>query len=247
MGINWVKQSGGSGGVSGGGASSYSSTQADLTATYTSAETLTLTGLPSGLDITNFVQVSKWDADGKETVYTPLNYAFGWNDSTGVLTVTGATFAATDQGYNVYIDYIPKGYDPSTDEYVVHVVNPGWLQESRSTPVDITGGGTDGTYYYYLSMSTFRKVGLQLKLDSGSGSVTVTVEATIQDGSDITALDYLDLTNDVFGAASFTADAFLGDNAGKLGLSTYFRIKVVANTSGANDANWTVDAKRIYG
>lgn len=235
---------GGAGGV-GGGAGIYSVQQKDFTATYLAATQLTIAGLPSGTTVGAFSEVHSWDSTGVKTIYRPDKNAFAWNDSTGVLTVTGATFAATDDDYDVFMWDTPKGYSPSTDSNVVHVINPDWSQEDRVTLADITNGADD-TYYYYIQMSTFRKLGLQLDLAGGSGTVTVTVEATLEDGADITALTYIDVTNDVFGAASYTADAILGDNAEKLAIATYVRIKVVASTGGADDADWTIEAKKVY-
>jgi hypothetical protein len=114
------------------------------------------------------------------------------------------------------------------------------------TLAEVTNG-TDGTYYYYVDMDTFRKTGWQLVLDGGSGSVTATVEGTIQnDGTAMSSCAYEDVTSDLFGAASFTADALLVDNAEALAVCKYVRIKIVASTGGSNDADWTIYHARLY-
>ena len=105
--------------------------------------------------------------------------------------------------------------------------------------------GTDGTYYYYLDWASYRYGGLQFVLNGGSGSVTVTVEATLQDdGTDPASCSYEDVTNDLFGVASFTAsDMAIISNPVPF---KYLRIKVVASTGGANDADWTVYSRRAF-
>lgn len=110
---------------------------------------------------------------------------------------------------------------------------------------------TDGTYPYYIDMDTFKKVGFQISADGGSGTVTVTIEATMQDdGTAPASCTYEDVTLSLFNAASFvttTADIYsLIDNSEVLSLYKYVKIKVVADTTGANDADWTIRSKKVY-
>ena len=137
-------------------------------------------------------------------------------------------------------------YDATTDSSRVQVIQSPEDHYVPETLADVTDG-TDGTYYYYVDMDSYRKCGFQLVLDGGSGTVTVTIEATLQDdGTAMSSCTYVDVTSDVFGSASFTASDILVDNAEALSVAKYVRVKVVANTSGADDADWTIYHKRLY-
>lgn len=106
--------------------------------------------------------------------------------------------------------------------------------------------GADDTYAYYVDLATFRKGAIQLLLDGGSGSVTVTVEGTCQDdGTAPASCTYIDISS-AFGAASWTASTILLDDSGVFTGLKYLKIKVVANTSGANDADWTIFVNKIW-
>lgn len=129
------------------------------------------------------------------------------------------------------------------------------VAEQNSTPyqyisetlADVTDGADTAGTYYYVNMDSYRKGGWQLILDGGSGTVTVTVEATIQDdGTAMASCTYEDVSSDVFGSASWTADALLLDNAEALAVAKYVRFKVVAATGGADDADWTIYHVRLY-
>jgi len=137
-------------------------------------------------------------------------------------------------------------FDGATNSIRYNDVSPESTQYIPETLADVTDG-TDGTYYYYVNMDSYRKGGWQLILDGGSGTVTVTVEATLQsDGTAMSSCTYEDVTSDVFGSASYTADDILLDNAEALAVAKYVRIKVVASTSGSDDADWTIYNLRLY-
>lgn len=107
--------------------------------------------------------------------------------------------------------------------------------------------GTDGTYTYYVDLATFRKGAIQLLLDGGSGSVTVTVEGSCQDdGTAPASCNYVDITNALFGAATFTASNILFDKEGYFTGLKYLKIKVVADTTGANNADWTIFVNKVW-
>lgn len=138
------------------------------------------------------------------------------------------------------------GYDSSTGCTSTCESNPISSHHSETTVASVTNG-TDGTYYYYLDMDGYRELGLQLILDGGSGTVTVTVECTVQDdGTAPASCTYNDVTSSVYGSASFTASTMLFDTNKVLGECKYVRVVVVASTAAANDADWTIYAKRLY-
>jgi hypothetical protein len=123
-------------------------------------------------------------------------------------------------------------------------VDPDYMHFEPDKLADVTNGD-DGTYTYYVDMSAHYQFGLQAILDGGSGTVTVTIEATMQaDGTAPASCAYDDVTNDVFGAASFTASFFKVDTNNILKNAKYVKVKVVAATTAANDADWTLYATR---
>jgi len=235
----------------GGGDALYISPE-DFVVTYTSATTLTLTGLPYTPDIEQFVSVSVFDSTGKETVYTPSSNAFSYNSSTGVLTVSGATFSATDGGYRVLVWGPDKAYSQSIDAKQELLVNPPWDHYSTGVLLEKTSYADTTGDYYYLDMSGFTNGSFQLILDGGSGTITATLEGTIQDdGTAPSACSYADITNATFGTASFSAttpaSTFMAiDNTSKLGGYKYLRWKIVVNTGGANDASADIYYKLWY-
>jgi hypothetical protein len=142
--------------------------------------------------------------------------------------------------------YIPNpAFVPATQSNRSEEIDPISQHFVSATLVDITNG-TDGTYYYYVDMNSFKHLGAQWTISGGSGTCTMTIEGTMQDdGTAPGSCNFDDITNDVTGVASFTADDLLADSAGVLGCFKYVRFKVVAS-SGSNDADWTIYVKELY-
>jgi hypothetical protein len=110
----------------------------------------------------------------------------------------------------------------------------------ETTLANVTNG-TDGTYTYAVDMTGKRVSGFHIELDGGSGTVTVTIEGRIG-----TLTTFVDITNQVFSVANTQSDAIWVDNAGVLSVFTRIQIKVIASTSGANDADWLIEHKYLY-
>lgn len=147
--------------------------------------------------------------------------------------------------FNLFGEIVIAGYDWVTGSLRTSESDPIDQRYEYQTLADITDG-TDGTYYYYVDMTGYRKSGFQLELDGGSGTITVTVEGSLQaDGTAQASATYQDITSDTFGSASFTSTDMLIDNGEKLSLFKFVRLKVVAN-SGSNDADWTIYSKQLY-
>jgi len=136
------------------------------------------------------------------------------------------------------------GYDSGTDSMKGFEVSPLSSHHVEETLADVTDG-TDGTYYYYMDMDGYRSFSLQMELSGGSGTCTVTIEATNQDDDTVAAsCTYQDVTNALFGAATFTASNFLiADTAVAF---KYVRVKVVAATGASDDADWTLYSKKMF-
>lgn len=101
-------------------------------------------------------------------------------------------------------------------------------------------------YYYYVDMAGFRKSGYQFEVTlGGSSTVAITFWGTMQDdGTAPASCAYQDVTDDVFGVASFTGDDIAIDNDEKLAAFKYVRIKV-AYTDDAN-SSWIIYHKRWW-
>jgi hypothetical protein len=96
-------------------------------------------------------------------------------------------------------------------------------------------------------MASYTRLDMQATLSGGSGTCTVTVEASIQaDGTAPASMVYQDVTNLAYGAATFTASAMLVDNTQFFGAFNYVKVKVVAATGAANDADWTIYIKKTW-
>jgi hypothetical protein len=146
--------------------------------------------------------------------------------------------------FNLYGEQVFAGYDWSAQNLRVAETDPISSHHVEETLAAITNGA-DGTYYYYLDMDGFKYFALQATLSGGSGTCTVTVEGTCQDdGTAPASCTYVDVTNDLFGAASFTAsDMLIADGVNPF---KYVRVKVVASTGAADDADWTLYLKKLY-
>jgi hypothetical protein len=136
-------------------------------------------------------------------------------------------------------------HDPLTATNTTTVANGPETQWLNEEIVDVTNG-TDGTYYYYIDMGDYAALGLQMTLSGGSGSVTVTVEGTIQPDLAAPSCTYHDITNTLYGVANWTANAIALDTGRVAGECRFVRIKVIAATGGANDGDWKVDSKKVY-
>lgn len=115
-----------------------------------------------------------------------------------------------------------------------------------STLVSVTNGA-DGTYSYYIPMASYMRLDMQAVLSGGSGTITLTVEASVQnDGTAPASLSYIDVTNLAYGVAGFNASAMLIDNQQFFGAFSYVKVKIVANTGGSDNADWTVYIKKTW-
>jgi hypothetical protein len=135
------------------------------------------------------------------------------------------------------------GYVFSDNAMRFKEVNPVHEVYLGSTPVDVTNEADD-TYYEYIDVSGYRHLSLALDITAGSGSVTVTLEGSIQDDGTAPSSCYYQDVSSLWGAASWTADATLTDPSGEAANFRYIRIKRVHSTGGADDSGLTVFAKR---
>jgi hypothetical protein len=134
------------------------------------------------------------------------------------------------------------GYSTGAGTWSTKDANPPWTHYAGETLADLTGVAI-GTYNYYLDMATFRQLGLQFVF-GGAGTVTLTVEASAQDdGTAPASVAYKDVTNAVFGSASFPSSDFIVDDARFLASAKWVKVKVVV--SGAT-ADYTIYSRRSW-
>lgn len=223
----------------------------DFSVAYTTNSGIAITGASFLVDNSECrVVYLKYRPSGtQEWTNTLVNGVDGisMNAESDVINVGGLeqNFSSGDE-FEVGLQYQEKGYSSAVDGKKVIVLNPQSDAYAGEVLADVTNGADD-TYYYYLDMSGYRRGGFQFVLDGGSGSVTVTVEGTLQDdGTAASSCTYADITSATFGVASTTSSTIWIDDTGKLGLYKYIRVKVVASTSAADDADWSIYSKRLY-
>lgn len=157
--------------------------------------------------------------------------------------ITGTEISSTKRALDVSIG---GTYNPSAGSSNTTETNPIWNQNLGETIVDVTNE-TDGTNEYYVDMDGYAGLNLQLIISGGSGTMTVTVEASAQDdGTAAASVTYIDVTSDVFGSASFTASTYLFDSAKVLGGAKFVKVKTVSSTGGSNDADVRINIKKLY-
>jgi hypothetical protein len=119
---------------------------ADFTATYASGTTLTLAGLSFTPTLAQFMSVKRQDTTGLSVTYTPDSKAFSYNSGTGVLTVTGAAFTATDVFVVTVLGH-QKMFAQSTDSKRTEEISPINQQAVPESWADTTNVGAGPTYY----------------------------------------------------------------------------------------------------
>lgn len=135
-----------------------------------------------------------------------------------------------------------------TTSYKTPTMQGGMGQKVIGSPCEVTlasvaaGSATNDTFYCYIPITVYRKLGLQLEWTAGAagGTITMTVEATCQPVSsmagDPATATYHDVTNALFGVASYTDDCITTDNAEKICCFSYVRVKVVVTNKDASTA-----------
>lgn len=122
------------------------------------------------------------------------------------------------------------------------------------TPAEVTNGANE-TYYYYIDMAGYQHFAVQYAIDGGTGGggtgVVMTIEASTEDVAQASA-SYEDVTNTLFGAASFGAadgastSGWLVEDTAAAGGFRWVRIKIVAGPGDTGTGDWTLHVKRWY-
>jgi len=155
-----------------------------------------------------------------------------------------ATIAQTD--VNGVLKTRDKAYDSSTQANKSGEVNPLNRQYVPATLADVTNE-TDATNYYYIDMAGYRNFSIQGETGgtAPTSTLTVTVEATDQDdGTAQASCAYQDVTNALFGVASWVDTDFFGITDTPVAFK-YVRVKTVT-AGGGNDQDYTLYSKKMY-
>ncbi len=185
-----------------GGASSVAAqyiSPTDFTATYTSASTITLTGLPftvtSSAQVV-YVKVTDTSAN-TSLIYVSGSSSYSFAYSAGVITayLNGAVtsiFASTNV-YEVGLNAQMKAYDATTDTEKVINQSPDRASYVQDSLVDTTNIAAATNYYPSstgMSMDGYKDMSLTGKIIEGD-AVTDTIEVQATDDEDTTNADWI--------------------------------------------------------
>lgn len=165
-----------------GGASSVSAkftSPSDFTATYTSASTITLSGVPITIsDASQIVYVKQTKATNLATTYVAGSGGISFGVSSNVITVyqygSVITSLVTGDVYEVGINAQDKAYDASTQSFKDSVLNPVYAHTTdpetlvSATPYELTASFADvGSE---ISVDTYNWLTLWLTIDIGTST-----------------------------------------------------------------------------
>lgn len=207
---------GGSGGA-GGGSIVYVNAAGDFTATPTdAAQTITITGLPFTLEAKHVMGGSiKKNTSGAVTDVDITSVSV----SAGVITLANmeGTFATGDELYVTLIGP-DKWYDRAQDSAKQLVQNPEWAHYiDPEHIIDDSNATIDQHYSPEIFMSGYRNMAIQLTGTSSTAGVTFkiygtlnTAAATPADGDAAPSSDWIDMSTDIFGAATVVLNGTSG-------------------------------------
>jgi len=169
-------------------------------------------------------------------------------DADGALLVgtdgTDGTLLRTDANGRLQL----ANYNAITNANRTSEVDP--LSEHYLGPIVVDiAGQTDGTFDYYIDLSTYREMALQIvDVPGAAGDNTYTVLGTVlDDGTAPAACPYQNIGNAVYGAANWVTSAMLLDAERVAGQFKYINVHVVrANDAANSDGGWSIYAKKLW-
>jgi len=214
----------------------------------TTMNPLVTAGATYGYDLTaaEFVRIISEDGAVDNTTATDdgllvNNRAFYYD-----LTGTNWDRQQGEDGYSYVQD---KAYTSATNSNRVQEINPLSEHYEFAELVDVTDGA-DATFYYYTDMTGKRASAYQLSLDCDAGTVTATIECTLEDDCAPAACTYIDVTTSIttgpLVATAAPASALWVDNDHKLGSCKYTRVVIVANTAGGATGDWKTSTEKHH-
>jgi len=142
------------------------------------------------------------------------------------------------------------GYNSTGDAVRSSEVNPLNEEVISEEVCDVTNADDsdgDNPYTYYIDMEGYSECGVDVELDGGSGTATLTVLGTRQDdGTAAASCTYNDVGSDMYGAASWTDDASLHDTNKIAGQFKYLKFVVTLDVSVSDDASFKLTTRKKY-
>jgi hypothetical protein len=211
----------------------------DFTTAYQAATGITIGGLPDyhstflADDVISVVQVAT--GGGVTATYHRDDAVFTFAGTT--LTVTGATFAASDT-FVIYTNIQRRAeganYTSATQSNRTEEIDPIDQKYVAETLLALTNIAETTTAYGYIDMAGVKYLGIQGETDGTTPTdvLTVTLEATCQDdGTAPASCTYQDVTSALTGVASFVDTDFFVLVDTPLPVK-YLRVKYVTSTGG---------------
>jgi hypothetical protein len=158
------------------------SSPVDFSAAWSTSSGIVLSGMPYVPTIQQFASVAVTKADGSYYRYSRPTHNFFYQDLTtsGVLNITGASFASTDLGYLVVVYGPDKGYSSSTFSMKSSEQSPLSNIVIEESLVDTTNVATGANYYPSsdgIQMLGYKNLSLSGKLITVSG-IDIALETT---------------------------------------------------------------------
>jgi len=153
-----------------------------------------------------------------------------------------------DAAYNTTGGAIDAVYTYATQSNRSEEIDPLAQQHREITILDETNITTNTTGYVYIDMDNFRGFSIQGETSGATPTdvLTVTVEASNQDdGTDPASVAWQDVTNALFGVASWVDTDFFGIVDTQVPFK-WVRVKYVTSNGGGNDADLTMFLKKMF-
>jgi hypothetical protein len=227
-----------------------------FTCVYTSPTTLTLAGLPFVPSDAQFAELRVATAAGAVNVYPSVSYKFAYNAGTGVLTVTGGNFTATDSSYRLVIVGEVRGYSGATDSMKTTEQSPVNNVVIEESLIDTTTVAT-GTDYLPssdgIALLGYRDLTLTGKLIDADGAITLTFEGTNDEDATAASRDWISIygiRTDKAAGLGYVNTVAIHDSTETFAIDfdrlnyKYFRVKYVVLTDVAASNTIIVKCRR---
>lgn len=215
----------------------------DFTATYTSATSITLTGLPVSVDDSSQVAyITVIPLTGDSITYTQGSGAT-LRYSSGVITIEGVTDPfTTGDVYQIGLNGQKKAFDASTDTNKVTEQNPLWAryidEETLVTEQDLTAAYAD--FGSEIDMQGFNRLGVAVTADvNDSTGILLQVLGLMESSGTEYTID---------GAAVKTLPAADGSIYYEFDVGTlpFVKIQAMATVLGASAGDLTISINKVW-
>jgi hypothetical protein len=168
----------------------------DFSVSYLGSNTLTLTGLPFTPENNQFAELLVSRVSGAVNRYQSTSYKFSYDSATGILTVTDASFLATDLSYRLLILGSDKSYSAAANAFRFYEIDGIPNQVYEDSLADTTNVGAAAVNYPSddgLLMYGCRDFSLTGKLIDADATLTIKVFATNDEDPTPASRDFVQL------------------------------------------------------